>query len=74
MKIDEEIIFKCLRSILRDVDYYGQDGKDAERTLCYINGVVDMATELINRINEQREKQNQELKDVLNSYREMPKG
>lgn len=70
MQIDEEMIFKCFRFILGDVDYHGQDGKDAEKTLCYINGVVDMTMELINRINEQRERQSQMLKDVINQHGE----
>lgn len=45
-----EAVRKIEAEILNDLDYWGQEDKEAEKTLAYIAGVRDMSNAVIKNI------------------------
>ena len=50
MKLEKENVRIILSDIISDIEYWGVDGKEAEKTLCYIAGANDMANAVIRAI------------------------
>ena len=51
-RIEKENVRLVLGNILNDMSYWECDGKEAEKQLCYIAGVVDMANAIMRAIDE----------------------
>lgn len=52
MRLESENVRIILANMLNDVDYWASEGKDAEKSLCYIAGMCDMADAVIRAIKE----------------------
>ena len=52
MKLTPENVRYTVTQLLNDLDYWGQSDKEAEKTLAYIAGAMDMANVTIKAINE----------------------
>ena len=48
--LETEIVRIILCNILDDCSYWEREGKDAEKLLCYIAGVTDMANAIMEAI------------------------
>lgn len=51
-RLTTENVRIILNNFLNDMDYWGCDGKEAEKQLCYISGATDMANAVIRTIEE----------------------
>jgi hypothetical protein len=47
MKLEKENVRIILNNLLDDVDLWEREGKEAEKMLCYISGLHDMANEVM---------------------------
>lgn len=52
MKLTSENVRLVENRLLDDIDYWGLDDKEAEKTLAYIAGIRDMASAIIRAIME----------------------
>lgn len=52
MRLETENVRFILCNLLDEIFYWEHEGKDAEKQLCYIAGVTDMANAVIRAINE----------------------
>ena len=52
MRLRKENVQYIIAEIMKDVDYWTCEGKEAEKALCYIAGVKDMAEAVIKAIEE----------------------
>ena len=52
MRLEKENVRILLGQILNDMSYWERDGKEAEKQLCYIAGITDMANAVMNAIDE----------------------
>ncbi len=50
MRLETENVRFILGQMLNDMEYWGVEGKEAEKQLCYIAGVTDMANAVIKAI------------------------
>lgn len=51
MKLEAEDVRIILSGMISEIDLWAEEGKDAEKTLCYIAGMTDMANAVIDEIN-----------------------
>ena len=51
-RLESENVRNILENMLNEIDYWGVDGKEAEKQLCYIAGMTDMANAVIRAIKE----------------------
>lgn len=51
-RLTTENVRIILGRMLNDLEYWSADGKEAEKQLCYIAGVTDMANAVISTIEE----------------------
>ena len=52
MRLTSENVRYAKEQVLKDVDYWAHEGKEAEKTLAYLCGVDDMANAVIRAIKE----------------------
>lgn len=52
MRLESENVRIILENMLNEIDYWAVDGKEAEKQLCYIAGMTDMANAVIKAIKE----------------------
>lgn len=52
MRLETENVRIILADMLNNIDYWASEGKDAEKSLCYIAGMCDMANAVIEAITE----------------------
>lgn len=52
MRLEKENVRIILGKMLTETDYWGVEGKEAEKNLCYIAGMLDMANAVIQAIEE----------------------
>ena len=52
MRLESELVRIILADMLNSIAYWGDEGKDAEKSLCYIAGMCDMADAVIKAIKE----------------------
>lgn len=52
MKLTKENVILIMYKMLLDLEPWSQEGKNAEKTLAYIEGMRDMATEVIRALEE----------------------
>ena len=50
IRLETENVRLILSEVLNNLDYFGVDGKEAEKQLCYIAGANDMANAVIKAI------------------------
>jgi hypothetical protein len=50
MKLEKENVRIIFNKLLYETDLWGREGKEAEKILCYISGLQDMANEVIKAI------------------------
>lgn len=51
-KLGTDNVRIILSKTLNDMDYWGYEGAEAEKQLCYIAGMIDMANAVIKAIEE----------------------
>lgn len=51
-RLESENVRIMLAAMLNNIDYWASEGKDAEKSLCYIAGMCDMADAVIKAIKE----------------------
>lgn len=52
MRLETENVRFILGEMLKNLDYWGAEGKEAEKSLAYISGMTDMANAVIKAIKE----------------------
>lgn len=50
MKLETENVRYILMEMISEISCYEHEGKDAEKTLCYVGGMTDMANAVIKAI------------------------
>ena len=50
MKLESENVRLILMEMIGEVACFEHEGKDAEKTLCYVGGMIDMANAVIKAI------------------------
>ena len=52
MRLEKQNVNIILNKIISDMELWMMEGKEAEKSLCYIAGVIDMANAVISAIGE----------------------
>lgn len=50
IKLERENVRMIFNNLMDDVDLWGREGKEAEKILCYISGLKDMADAVMEAI------------------------
>lgn len=50
MKLEKENVRIVFEKLLAETDLWGREGKEAEKILCYISGLQDMANSVMQAI------------------------